>query len=202
MRSQLGGKLPRRSDVSTQGSPCFTSAVRNAEKAPEQRRGLMSSVTPPGGRAPTHAVGSRCVHLLPTTLFLLPVTPETSFSCRNFFVVAPPVKTAAEEEDGTLSHHTAAPLLTATAGTPVSGHVGEASGPFCRLSTCRRSPPFCLQRCLNPDDGGTLRRVDAETEIKRRLTDTKRRSLENLDHDTNTEEKWNQTQGAVEVGCT
>lgn len=185
-----------------------------------------------GGWALTHAVGSRCVRLLPTTLFLLPATPETSFSCRNFFVVAPPVKTAEEEEDRTLSHHTATPLLTATAGTPVSGHVGGASGPFRRLSACRRSPPVCLRRRLNTDAGGTLRpisrlentknwswdenrqkvlgfffgcsRVDAETEIKRRLRDSKRRSLENLDHDknTNAEQKWNQTQGAVEVGCT
>lgn len=47
-------------------------------------------------------------------------------------------------------------------------------------------------------------KFDAETEIKRRLRDTKRRLLENLDHDknTNAEQKWNQTQGAVEVGCT
>lgn len=197
------------------------------KKPHEQRRGLMSSVTPPrGGGPPTPLRSPFADDALPSS-----GDARDGFSCRNFFVVAPPVKTAAEEEDRTLSHHTATPLLTATNGTPVPGHAGGASGPFRRLSTCRRSPPVCLQRRLNSDDGGTLRpvsrlentknwswdesrrkvlfffgcsRVDAETEIKRRLTDTKRRSLENLDHDknTNTEEKWNQTQGAAEVGCT
>lgn len=150
MRSQLGGKLWRHSDVSTQGSACFTSAVRNDD--------VNRHATGEGGRPAT-------------TLFLLPATPET-----NLFLVAPPVKTAAEEEDRTLSHHTATPLLTATAGTPVPGHA-RASGPFRRLSACRRSPPFCLQRRLNPDDGGTLRPVSRLENTRNWSCDENRRKV-------------------------
>lgn len=56
MRSQLGGKLSRCSDVSTLGSACFTSAVRNDEKAPRTEKGadVICHATK-GGRA-THAV--------------------------------------------------------------------------------------------------------------------------------------------------